>query len=699
MLRKLGTVMVIAIVLALTFGSVYAAGPNPLDGTRYDGWVKQGNQFVDNGNSDYDYIWEGGVLWAKWLNNVSRDERREHLVSFTILPGEYSFNGVECELHGDWTRNERGLDNPVTIGANNVPVSRRNDVHFTVTSPDGGNAYAVVWCAGNASTGFSIETINVTSNGPAATTQAPAVSTPIPGGTVPTWNNRQPDDQLVAPLGNNGGCGIAGQWQLSNGQTDDFMNPNNHRVHAQCVNGTEYFWFYESGDATPAAVPTNPAVTGDNPYGLTVASCTENNRDGWVVDPSKLATASTCRDMSTFTANDCPATQNNAAINAAESNRLQICTYFAPEGGDGGGLGNGGGTGNILTDGWNWLNQAVVTLLSVICGSPFLLLLLVGFVIWLLFFRNKSEKTEGGEKKGRFSNWRIVKWWNNRTAKPEAHDAHDATGKITMNDEKDMVVEVDGNDAGFEFEPSFSVKDDAEYRTKWEKLPAGLTFDRDSGIVTISDATLLKRGTFTATLTVMTIGEDHPSKATSTYKIKVTPKSRTTQPVDEPHDDTPADPHAGLVPVLIGGHTEWVKPQVAQFLASLSNPAPTTLDDTVRQDTVVHRPATTVRHTNNGELTIVTNPDLPKATQTVKYQVGDKFGFGIRVEGSPDHRQVKRTIKSGNIPQGMTFSESGWLSGVPAEAGDFDFVVLATDSATGKTAEQTFHLHVDEAQS
>ncbi len=606
------TVMVIFALALMILGSVqsvFAQGGYPLAGQSYEAQFANGSRATQ-----YDPVWEvSGRLYQPNLPTAT--ERRAFSVGITIEEGQYEYDGVECTLYLDERRNGQGSANP------SQTFTRVNNARFTVDTADNGQAWALVECRGNESTGFQIQAISWTGStvmqNPPAATNVPQYSPTIPA----------------------------------------------------------------------------PAGGGDNPYGLTAASCQNNMRDGWVYDPSKLATASTCAETWTFDANDCPTTQNNAAINSAESNRLSVCSYYAPD--NGGGLGDlGGDAGNWFSNAWNTVNGFIGMLFMFICGSPLLLLLLAILAIWFFFFRKPAEKKEG---EGRFSNWRIVKWYNNRNAKPEAHDAH-AGGKITINDEKNMEVEVDGNDAGFSFEPSFDVEGDTEFRTKWEKLPKGLTFDRDTGEITIEDATLLKRGTFPATLTITTI-EDHPVKAVGMYKIKVTPKARGTQP-DDAHDDDeptnpPTDPNAGKVPVLIGGKTEWVTPEIAQFLATLSNTAPANLDTTVRQQDDTRRSAaTTVRHAS-GEFAIATNPNLPSAKLNQQYQVGDKKGFGIRVDGAQDHRLVKRTITSGNIPAGMTFSESGWLAGTPTETGDFDFVVLATEPATGKTAEQQFHLHVE----
>lgn len=97
---------------------------------------------------EYDAVWTpDGRLWQPQLPTGAL--RIAHTVAFTIEEGSYAFDGVECQLFVDPTRNGAGASNPVTAAFG-------NDLRFTVKTADGGQAWALVQCRGNASSGFQI---------------------------------------------------------------------------------------------------------------------------------------------------------------------------------------------------------------------------------------------------------------------------------------------------------------------------------------------------------------------------------------------------------------------------------------------------------------------------------------------------------------------------------------------------------------
>lgn len=426
-------------------------------------------------------------------------------------------------------------------------------------------------------------------------------------------------------------------------------------------------------------VPTNPAPAPD--IISTYAGCQEDIRDGWVlVSPDQFDRSKTCRENSRFDASDCSPTNNGAAINTASSGELKVCTYFQRETGP--------------TEGTDILSQigsAIGPVLGAILGfiwSNLFLLLLLALILWLLFFRKPAQAGQG-----RFANWGIVKWLNRRNAQPAAeHDTAHA-GDITINDDESLVVEVDANDDGFSFEPSFDVKDGKEVRATWATLPKGTKSDnKETGEVVLGDANAVKRGAFTATLTIITIGEEHPTKVSRTYKFHCTPKTRGTTdvpPTDTPNPPappTPADPHAGLVPVLVGGQTEWVTPAVAQFLATLSNPAPAA-DDPNRPARRDSAPATTTEDS-------IETWYLPKGFVGAKYGKEGR-GFYIHVNRRGGHRDYNWTISG--LPAGMTATGEGQIGETPTEAGTFNVRVVATHKRTSAQLEKTLELVIDPA--
>lgn len=114
----------------------------PLSGQIYHSLV--------NGTPDprYDASWtQDGRLWEPGL--PPGDQRQPFSVGFTIEEGDYTFNGVACDLHLDPERNGKGATNPVTAG-------HENGKKFTVDTEDNGQAWGLVECDGGVPSGFEI---------------------------------------------------------------------------------------------------------------------------------------------------------------------------------------------------------------------------------------------------------------------------------------------------------------------------------------------------------------------------------------------------------------------------------------------------------------------------------------------------------------------------------------------------------------
>jgi hypothetical protein len=107
-----------------------------------------GQEYESPQGSSYNAIWTAdGRLWQPRLPTGA--ERIAHSLAFTIEEGQYAFDGVECQLFVDTSRNGAGASNPVT-------VKYGNDLRFSVSTADHGQAWALVQCRGNASSGFQI---------------------------------------------------------------------------------------------------------------------------------------------------------------------------------------------------------------------------------------------------------------------------------------------------------------------------------------------------------------------------------------------------------------------------------------------------------------------------------------------------------------------------------------------------------------
>lgn len=102
----------------------------------------------------YSAVWtDDGRLWQDQLPEGSK--RIAHTLDITLEEGQYAFDGVECGLFLDQTRNGKGASNPLTVGYG-------NDLKFEVKTSDHGQAWALVSCRGNFSSGFQIRWIGPT---------------------------------------------------------------------------------------------------------------------------------------------------------------------------------------------------------------------------------------------------------------------------------------------------------------------------------------------------------------------------------------------------------------------------------------------------------------------------------------------------------------------------------------------------------
>ncbi len=72
--------------------------------------------------------------------------------------------------------------------------------------------------------------------------------------------------------------------------------------------------------------------------------------------------------------------------------------------------------------------------------------------------------------------------------------------------------------------------------------------------------------------------------------------------------------------------------------------------------------------------------------------------YSARVDTAQGAGEIKYALKEGStLPEGLTLSESGILSGTPAKTGDYSFTIVAT--ADGKVGDEiTLTLHIDEGQ-
>jgi hypothetical protein len=79
---------------------------------------------------------------------------------------------------------------------------------------------------------------------------------------------------------------------------------------------------------------------------------------------------------------------------------------------------------------------------------------------------------------------------------------------------------------------------------------------------------------------------------------------------------------------------------------------------------------------SNQQLSILTK-DLPAASLWSLYPLPGRYGLGLRAAGGV--ATLHWQVAAGSLPRGLQLSESGYLSGIPQEAGEFPFTVLLTD--------------------
>lgn len=97
--------------------------------------------------NEYNAVWDQNG-WLHQPSLPAGPQRIAHEVSFTIVPGNYVFNGVECSLYLDEARAGDGGE---------LVAERGNGLKFSVTTADGGEAWGRVACRHSEASGFSIE--------------------------------------------------------------------------------------------------------------------------------------------------------------------------------------------------------------------------------------------------------------------------------------------------------------------------------------------------------------------------------------------------------------------------------------------------------------------------------------------------------------------------------------------------------------
>jgi len=122
--------------------------PTPTAAPLTSSYPLSGQSYSSPQGHEYDALWTSdGRLWQPKL--PQGNSRIAHTVGITIEEGTYAFDGVECQLFVDPTRNGAGASNPVT-------AEYGNDLRFVVDTADGGQAWGLVECRGNFSSGFQI---------------------------------------------------------------------------------------------------------------------------------------------------------------------------------------------------------------------------------------------------------------------------------------------------------------------------------------------------------------------------------------------------------------------------------------------------------------------------------------------------------------------------------------------------------------
>ncbi|MDO8649993.1 MAG: putative Ig domain-containing protein [Candidatus Berkelbacteria bacterium] len=99
------------------------------------------------------------------------------------------------------------------------------------------------------------------------------------------------------------------------------------------------------------------------------------------------------------------------------------------------------------------------------------------------------------------------------------------------------------------------------------------------------------------------------------------------------------------------------------------------------------------------QIAITTTSPLPDATEGVNYSPGTQLPGGqLKADRGVDPAMscsCTWTIKSGNLPNGMSMSSGGKISGTPTAAGDYSMLIRAAESSNlTNYAEKTFLLNV-----
>ena len=103
-------------------------------------------------NTAYDLVvTNDGRFYQPYM--PEKPNRRGNSVAFELVEGRYIFDGVECTMYLDVSRNGKGSSNPVV-------ANQGNNVAVEVRLPAGASyatAYALTECNDNQSTGFQLQ--------------------------------------------------------------------------------------------------------------------------------------------------------------------------------------------------------------------------------------------------------------------------------------------------------------------------------------------------------------------------------------------------------------------------------------------------------------------------------------------------------------------------------------------------------------